>query len=120
MGELGMTAKTLANAAEVDPGTVSDLLAGKRWPQAKSRAKIERALEWPAGTLADIAAGGPLPPQRRPSRPTTLQEARDLAERAIIDSREIPEDEKPTLLLAIRLRYEMLMQQDAHGAADSG
>lgn len=56
-----LSAAGLAKAAAVDPGTISDFLSGARWPQAVTRAKLEAVLDWPTGTIAEIADGAPAP-----------------------------------------------------------
>jgi len=56
--ELGMDAAQLARSAAVDPKTVASLEHGERWPRDRSRAAIEAALGWKAGSLDDIRAGG--------------------------------------------------------------
>jgi transcriptional regulator with XRE-family HTH domain len=56
--ELGMDAAQLARGAAVDPKTVASLEHGERWPRDRSRAGIESALGWKAGSLDDIRAGG--------------------------------------------------------------
>jgi len=61
MGRLGLTQLQLAERAHVDPTTISTFFNGHHWPQARTRAKLETALEWPVGTLGDIA-GGSKPP----------------------------------------------------------
>src|SRR5690349_19103974 len=61
MAHLEWNNTQLVAATGADPGTVGDFLNGKRWPKLGTQGKIERALEWPAGTLRAIAAGGPAP-----------------------------------------------------------
>ena len=56
-GELGLSQPALAEAAGVDPKTIWNLESGERWPIAKNRTKIERALGWAEGDLARIAEG---------------------------------------------------------------
>jgi transcriptional regulator with XRE-family HTH domain len=63
MSQLGLTQAQLAERAQVDVSTVSTFLNGHHRPQARTRAKIEAALEWPSGTLVDVAGGG-RPPGR--------------------------------------------------------
>lgn len=60
-GEKGWGIGELAAQADVDPGTVGDFLGGRRWPQIKTRGALERALGWPAGSIARIAHGDPPP-----------------------------------------------------------
>ena len=44
--------------------TASSLIAfekGRTWPRERTRATLEELAHWPAGTLATIRAGGPIP-----------------------------------------------------------
>ncbi len=52
----------LQEAASIDANTAGDFLNGTRWPQARTLAKIEDALEWPAGTIAAMLEGDGAPP----------------------------------------------------------
>lgn len=61
MAHLEWNNTQLVAATGADPGTIGDFLNGKRWPKLGTQGKIERALDWPAGTLRTIAAGGPAP-----------------------------------------------------------
>lgn len=61
MGQLGLTQLQLAQRAGVDVSTLSTFFNGHHWPQARTRAKLEAALDWPVGTLQEIAAGGKPP-----------------------------------------------------------
>lgn len=61
MAHLEWNNTQLVAATKADPGTIGDFLNGKRWPKLGTQGKIERALDWPAGTLRMIAAGGPAP-----------------------------------------------------------
>jgi hypothetical protein len=58
--EVRWTRSAFASRAAIDPGTLGDFLDGKRWPQGGNRAKIERALGWPIGAIADMADGVPV------------------------------------------------------------
>lgn len=51
------TRLAFAKKAKVDPGTLTDFLEGRRWPQGPTLAKIETALGWPAGRIVDMADG---------------------------------------------------------------
>lgn len=55
-GELRMTQRELGAAAGVDTKTIGNLESRGRWPIARSRALIEKALGWPSGELERIAA----------------------------------------------------------------
>lgn len=46
----------------VDGGTIGDFLAYKRWPKIGTLGKFERALDFPAGSLRQLALNGtPIP-----------------------------------------------------------
>lgn len=51
------TQASFAASAGLDAGTVGDFLRGKRWANSATRRKIEAALGWPAGYVADLAQG---------------------------------------------------------------
>lgn len=83
MEELGLTQRSLASEARVDPGTVNGLLrpTNKRWPYPGTRAKIEAVLwPWePPGALARIRAGGTVPSAPPPPASDPVEETiRDL------------------------------------------
>jgi len=59
----------LAREAELDSGTVSDFLNGKRWPRTGNLAKIDEALGWPAGTLDTTNRTGRAPEALAEARP---------------------------------------------------
>lgn len=56
-GVLGLTQEALAEKAGVDHKTIYNIESAERWPQAKTRAKIEDALEWIDGDMLRIADG---------------------------------------------------------------
>lgn len=51
MAERGLDQSSLARRAKLDRKTVGALLSGQRWPRMPTRARIERALGWPLGTI---------------------------------------------------------------------
>lgn len=61
MSQRGWNPTDLAKAAGIDMGTAGDFLSGARWPRQKNQGKIETALEWKAGTIAEIEAGADPP-----------------------------------------------------------
>lgn len=61
MAHLEWNNAQLVSVAGVDAGTIGDFLNGKRWPKIGTQGKIEKALQWPLGTLRAIASGGPAP-----------------------------------------------------------
>lgn len=60
-GAKGWNVRDLAAAADVDPATVTDFLAARRWPRISTRGALERALGWQGGAIATIADGGVAP-----------------------------------------------------------
>lgn len=54
-----MTQQALAAAASVDLKTVNSIEARGSWPQARTRARIEKALGWPPGEYQRIAEEEP-------------------------------------------------------------
>lgn len=61
MAEEGWDATDVAARGGLDVGTVRDFLNGDRWPRSSSQGKIEKGLDWPAGSIAIIEAGGDPP-----------------------------------------------------------
>ena len=55
--EQGLSQADLAALAGVDPGTVSGLETGRRWPRAGQQVRIEKALGWEPGRIERIARG---------------------------------------------------------------
>jgi ribosome-binding protein aMBF1 (putative translation factor) len=51
LDELQESAASLARRAAVDPKTIRSLINGESWPTAKTRGRIEKALDWPDGTM---------------------------------------------------------------------
>jgi len=72
--ELEMNQADLVRAARTDPRTVRDLERGERWPRDANRAKIERALRWPIGTLDILLDGGEAPAEEATDEPTPIGE----------------------------------------------
>lgn len=50
-GELGLLQKDFG----IDPTTYRDFIRGEHWPTPRTRAKIEVALGWKVGRIAEIA-----------------------------------------------------------------
>lgn len=57
MVEKFRTQAKLAKAAEVDAGTLSDFLSGKRWPHPDTLDRLERALDLAPDTVQGWADG---------------------------------------------------------------
>lgn len=106
-GAKGWNVRDLAAAAGVDYGTAADLVGAKRWPRNTTRAAIEKALGWPAGSIARVADGDAAPgassSAHQEVRTFTLPpEASRLTDRqreavmAVVRAMLNPEDERPT------------------------
>jgi hypothetical protein len=46
-----------AKRAGIDPGTLGNFLDGTRWPQSRTLSKIEAAIGWTPGYIAELAEG---------------------------------------------------------------
>jgi transcriptional regulator with XRE-family HTH domain len=80
-GSLGMTQEQLAERAGVTVKTVYNLESAGRWPQARTRGAIEKALGWRSGDLTRVGEGGEPVPQaasEEPGMDTMLRELREL------------------------------------------
>lgn len=51
----------LARKIGISDTTLRHFLDGKTWPIMRTMGRIEDALGWPAGSIEDIARGGPIP-----------------------------------------------------------
>ena len=56
--ELGLTQSRVAHLAELNVRTVTAIEEGAQWPRAETQARIEAALQWVEGSLAEARAGG--------------------------------------------------------------
>lgn len=57
MAANGWTRAQLARKIGIDPGTLGDLLDGRRRPKAPTQGRIEAHFGWPPGTVAEVLAG---------------------------------------------------------------
>lgn len=64
MARREMSNAELSRLTGLDIGTVSDFLAGGRWPRTSSLAKIDDALGWVTGSIDRIGQGLPGPDVR--------------------------------------------------------
>lgn len=85
----------LQRGAGLDPGTVGDFLNGSRWPRPKTLAKVERALGWPAGSIAAMELGADAPSEDQ--GPAELPVEEHDADFRRIDEMAISEAEKAVL-----------------------
>ncbi len=98
-GELGLTQEELAVRAGVDIKTIGNFERRGRWPIARTRARIERALGWMPGELDRIA--------NETAEPKTLA-ARDGWERSVLTNPDLPDDEKREIIeTSRRVRAEL-------------
>lgn len=70
-----MTQQELADAADVDTKTIGSLERRGRWPIARNRARIEKALGWPPGEMERIASTEPDEPEL--PTPAELEDLRE-------------------------------------------
>lgn len=74
MAQAGYTRSQMAAAIGIDPGTLGDLLDGRRTPKAPTQGKVERYFRWPAGTIAEVLASrGHLPASKTVTAAQVLQ-----------------------------------------------
>jgi len=67
LGAKGWNQADLVRDAGIDNGTLGDFLAGRRWPQVRTRSRIETSLGMELGTIARIADGETVgPPAQDP------------------------------------------------------
>jgi hypothetical protein len=79
MADRGINPTDVARQAKINPDTIGDFLAGTRWPKIGTQGKIERALNWPPGTISQIESTGRAPVVR--SARSEVDLIRELAER---------------------------------------
>ncbi|MBF6584369.1 hypothetical protein IU414_06300 [Nocardia farcinica] len=86
--ELEMNQADLIRASGTDPRTVRDLERGARWPRDATKARIERALHWPLGTLDTLLSGGAVPADEESDEPTPIGET-ETAARLVLAMEEV-------------------------------
>jgi len=59
--ELGISQRELANKRLITASSLIAFEKGRSWPRERTRAMLEEIVQWPAGTLAAIRAGGAAP-----------------------------------------------------------
>lgn len=59
--ELDIKQRNLAKYRIINAGALIAFEKGRSWPRERTRAKLEEILQWPAGTIATIRYGGPVP-----------------------------------------------------------
>lgn len=96
--QLGLSIRAAARAAGVDRATWTGLEEGTRATQDRHYAGIERALDWPPGTIESIMSGEP----RQPAAP----ELRDDNERRIWAMDMVDEDLRREYIRMYRERRE--------------
>jgi DNA-binding XRE family transcriptional regulator len=58
---LGIKQRKLAEQGIITASSLIAFEKGRSWPRERTRAVLEDLVQWPAGTLAQIRAGGPIP-----------------------------------------------------------
>jgi transcriptional regulator with XRE-family HTH domain len=56
--ELGISQRKLASMKVITPPALIAFEKGRAWPRERTRAMLEEAVQWPAGSLARLRAGG--------------------------------------------------------------
>ncbi|MBS4728063.1 transcriptional regulator [Mycobacterium sp. SM1] len=59
--ELDISQRSLAAEGIINAGALISFEKGRSWPRERTRAKLEEVLRWPAGTIARIRQGAPVP-----------------------------------------------------------
>src|SRR6478672_3251838 len=59
--ELGLSQRELAKKGLITASSLIAFEKGRSWPRERTRAMLEELVQWPAGTLAAIRAGGEVP-----------------------------------------------------------
>lgn len=67
MAHRGWNIQQLHEASGLDKSTLGDFLDGSRWPRIKTLGALEKAVEWPAGTIVRMLDGGEAPPVGGPA-----------------------------------------------------
>jgi len=73
--QLGLTQEDIAHLADVVAKTVYNFEVRHRWPNSRTRARLEQAVDWPQGEIERIA-GPSRPPVNLP--PELLEQAQQL------------------------------------------
>jgi transcriptional regulator with XRE-family HTH domain len=56
--ELGLSQRKLGSMKVITPPALIAFEKGRTWPRERTRAMLEQAVQWPAGSLARLRAGG--------------------------------------------------------------
>src|ERR1700743_29208 len=56
--ELGLSQRKLGSMKVITPPALIAFEKGRAWPRERTRAMLEEAVQWPAGSLARLRAGG--------------------------------------------------------------
>src|ERR1700759_5419512 len=56
--ELGISQRKLGSMKVIPPPALIAFEKGRTWPRERTRAALEEAVQWPAGSLARLRAGG--------------------------------------------------------------
>lgn len=74
MSSRGWNIQQLIDASGLDRSTLGDFLAGERWPQSRTLGAIERSLDWPPGSIANVLEGGEPPAVSGPAQDAPQEE----------------------------------------------
>jgi ribosome-binding protein aMBF1 (putative translation factor) len=67
--DLGISQRELAAKKVISAPALIAFEKGRAWPRERTRALLEEVVRWPAGTLAQLKAGGEIPDARPPTPP---------------------------------------------------
>jgi ribosome-binding protein aMBF1 (putative translation factor) len=76
--ELGISQRQLAKMGIINASTLIAFEKGRSWPRERTRAKLERVVEWPPGMLARLYAG------QTPSTSTAMEPGRSESDAAAV------------------------------------
>ncbi|WP_375489044.1 helix-turn-helix domain-containing protein [uncultured Mycobacterium sp.] len=100
--ELGISQRQLARLKVISGSSLSAFEKGRSWPRERTRATLEEVVQWPAGTLAKIRAGGAVPgtqvapPGRTDTEVPLIADAVDVAMTAVTAAiANLPADDHP-------------------------
>ncbi|KUI36235.1 helix-turn-helix transcriptional regulator [Mycobacterium sp. GA-2829] len=73
--ELGIAQRELARKGIITASSLIHFEKGRGWPRERTRAALEEQVQWPAGTLAAIRAGGEIPGRAAVTTDNNLSES---------------------------------------------
>ena len=81
--ELDISQRSLAADGIINAGALIAFEKGRSWPRERTRAKLEKVLHWPQGTIARLRQGQPVA-RERPAEPVAGADEGQLIAQAVI------------------------------------